>query len=120
MLVAPDGLARLERLALIGMQAWRVDSSLTDVLPAAFASPGLRDRLAALYPGTLPIIPAALMAAPASAAQPRMRPKPVPPSPPPVAALPALPAPAAVQKRLPAPNAEPQKRRGRKPEPGLG
>jgi hypothetical protein len=95
MLAAPDGLERLERFTLIGMKAWGVDPSISDVLPAAFASPGMRDRLVALYPGPLPIMPAALMAAPEApspappAAAPAPRPAPTPALPPPPAQAPA-------------------------------
>jgi len=72
MLAAPGGMARLERLTLIGMQSWGVDPSISDVLPAAFATPGLRDRLAALYPGPSPILPAALMAVAPEAPMPEL------------------------------------------------
>lgn len=68
LLTSPDGMIGLEKLALFGMQAWEVDPAICAVLPAAFAGPGLVDRLAALYPGHLNIIPRGLMAAPLPAA----------------------------------------------------
>ena len=88
LLAAPDGLEWLERLTLAGMEAWGVDASIRAVVPAAFASPGLLDRLAALYPGPCPILPSALIA---------------PAAPPPVSA-PALPAPAPAATAAPNPN----------------
>lgn len=148
MLAAPDGLERLERFTLIGMKAWGVDPSISDVLPAAFASPGMRDRLAALYPGSLPIVPAALMAAPETpppappAAAPAPRPAPTPALPPPPAQAPsstpppALPPPSKARPVVvppepppaPAPDAAPiaaaeglpKPRRGRKAAPRPG
>ncbi len=119
LLAAPDGLEWLERLTLAGMEAWGVDASIRAVVPAAFCSPGLLDRLAALYPGPLPIIPTALMAAPDPASPPAGS-KPAPPSPAPPATSVVFPAPATVQKFLPAPKAERPKRRNRKVEPGPG
>jgi hypothetical protein len=108
MLAAPDGLARLERFALIGMQAWGVDPSISAVLPAAFASPGLVDRLAALCPGPCPILPAGLMAAS----------DPLPSAPAPlVPARLALAAPVATGNETVTPNRPPGRARIRRPQP---
>ncbi len=116
LLAATDGLARLQRLALIGMQAWGVDPSISDVLPAAFASPDILDRLAALYPGPNPVMPEGLMAAPGPAAHtaaPVSVPVPVP-----APALKALPAPAAAHNPAHAASNPPRRvPRLRRPQP---